>query len=397
MTEIELSVMEHIQGAEQRLRPLLDQFEKQYQVRVNVSVLQWETGWTELVKMALRGHGPDVSEIGSTWVNNLGSLDCLRSFLPMEVYSLGGAEAFVPAAWRSCQTAGGTEIWAMPWVADTRLIYYRRDLLEQVGLDPATAFATSAALADTLARLQQAGVFSHPWSVSVGRSPMVMHTLASWVWGAGGDFISPDGKRVLFAEPAALAGLKEYFDLRHYLIRPTGPFSADSVEQYLVAGQTAVIVSGPWAMLVQPTPRPALVAHWGVACVPGVPFVGGTNLVMWKHTRHPMDALQLVRFLTNQAPQVPYTHHAYLLPPRRAMLATIAANPTDFEAVVIRSLEAGRSFANVKVWGLVEDQLTQAFSQIWETLLAQPAADTLSVLQEHLEPLARRLELKLEA
>ena len=94
------------------LKSILAPFEAEHRVTVNVSVLSWETGWTELVKYALYSHGPDVSEIGSTWVGNLAATNALRPFSARETAAVGGQYAFLRPSWQSCFLTGESEMWA---------------------------------------------------------------------------------------------------------------------------------------------------------------------------------------------------------------------------------------------------------------------------------------------
>ena len=52
-----------------------------------------------------------------------------------ELNVLGGSAAFLPSSWQSSIVLGEKEVCAVPWLADTRLIYYRRDLLDKAGVD----------------------------------------------------------------------------------------------------------------------------------------------------------------------------------------------------------------------------------------------------------------------
>ena len=54
-------------------------------------------------------------------------------------------------------------LWAAPWLADTRIICYRRDLFEQAGVDAATAFQSPAQLENALQRLRDHGVSHCRW------------------------------------------------------------------------------------------------------------------------------------------------------------------------------------------------------------------------------------------
>ena len=46
----------------------LDDFESNHGVQVRTQNIDWNTAWDELLRIALYSQGPDVSEIGSTWL-----------------------------------------------------------------------------------------------------------------------------------------------------------------------------------------------------------------------------------------------------------------------------------------------------------------------------------------
>ena len=69
----------------------------------------------------------------------------------------------------------------------------------------ARLFNLPQAMLQTCARLQAAGVVN-PIVLPSRQSRMTLQNMAGWVWGAGGDFTSPDGKKVLFARRASQGG-----------------------------------------------------------------------------------------------------------------------------------------------------------------------------------------------
>jgi len=197
MEELELSLLAHGPDAAGVLRPWLDRFGAENRVHVEANVFEWEEAWPELVKVALYGHGASVSEMGSTWVGSLIAMNVLTPFRPRELNNLGGASAFLPSVWQPVLGAGQGSIWALPWLAYTRLIYYRRDLLDKAGIDERSAFESPKQLAQTLERLSESGV-AVPWCVPTRHSRDTLHNIASWIWNAGGEFVSADGKYILF-------------------------------------------------------------------------------------------------------------------------------------------------------------------------------------------------------
>lgn len=399
MLELELSIMSRGPQTAQRVQQLLAPFAARHRVQIHLNVLNWDTGWAELVKTALYGHGPDISEIGSTWVGNLMGMNALRPFASAEVAALGGEAAFLRSAWQSGQVGGGSQLWAVPWLADTRVIYYRRDWLARAGLDEKDAFSTATQLEQTLAKLVLTGV-AHPWAVPTLPTLNTLHNVVSWVWGAGGDFVSNTGRQVLFHQPAAVAGLCAYYDLHRYLAGPTGRIGPDESNLLFRQGIAGVILSGPWTMnrLLNASESDAEVrANFGVALPPGDSFVGGSHLIIWKHTHQARLALELIQYLTSQATQSTYIQmDPELLPVRYdALEASPLAQHPGYH-LLSTGARFGRSFPSLPRWGLVEDKLASVLNDIWADLHANAALDLDAHLRRKLDPLAKRLEYTLQ-
>lgn len=389
MQELEFSIMApNAEG----LQPLLDEFQAQHRVHVRLRLLTWDTAWSDLLKVALYGDGPDVSEIGSTWLGDLVAMNALHPFHESEIRAVGKSSTFLPIAWQGGRLIGGTFNWAIPWLAGVRLLFYRRSLLERARLEEHTSFQSTEQFAETIKRLHEAGIGA-PWTVPTGLTHTTLLNVASWVWGAGGDFISMDGKRTLFSQPEAKTGLHAYFALGQYLaphVRHLNGLQPD--DQFLRDDQTALTLSGPWLFNQIPA---ALKADTGVALPPGASFVGGSHLVIWKHTlKHPA-ALKLIHFLTQPNAQVRYAQWVGLLPVRLDALAEPAYANDSLWQKAIAGLKAGRTFPVTRSWGLMEDRLTTALSTLWTDVLTQPDADLDVLIAKRLDPLAQRLDLVL--
>ena len=199
MEEIEFSVFDH--GAEPiaLLRSLLAEFEAKQRIHVRLSVLPFEGAWPAMVRMALYEDGADVSAVGTSWVGDFVRMNALRPYSDAEVRALGNAASFLKASWQSAVLPDerGLTVWAAPWLADARIVCYRRDLLEQAGVDAATAFQSPVQLENTLQRLHDQGLHT-PVVFPTQQSQLALHNLASWIWNAGGDFLDErDGSLAL--------------------------------------------------------------------------------------------------------------------------------------------------------------------------------------------------------
>lgn len=409
--DLELSLMRSDGAA---IRPLLDQFEAEHGIRVRVRTLTWDSAWSVFVRAALYGDGPDVSEVGTTWVCDLVGMNALRPFDAAEVAAMGRASAFLPAAWRTAspnlarrgvlaeqpavdslavEGGAGRPVWSIPWLTGARLVFYRPALLEQAGLDPELPGGDQGldhrGFLETARRLHEAGV-TYPWTAPTGYTHTTLLNIASWVWAAGGDFVSEDGRATRFLEPEALDGLEAYFALGQYMAPDARNLNGLEPDAYFLANPatTALAISGPWVFsAIRGEQGPQRVA---VTLPPGASFVGGSNLIVWKNSRNPELAARLVRFLTRHEPQVRYGLSVGLLPARLESLQAEPFTGDPLWRTAARGLMTGRGFPTIRLWGLVEDRLAAGFNAVWREVLAgEPPR---AALVRHLSPLAERLD-----
>ena len=396
MVELELSMMAHNPQVEALLRPLLDAFEQKTGNRVHIQMLTWDVGRAELNRNALYHHGPDVSEIGSTWVSDLVAMNALRSFTPQEIARIGRPEEFAPSGWDTCHLHGDKTIWAVPLTVESFFIHYRRDLLAKAGVDEAGAFSSHEQMEQTAQALMESGVHVPVIPPIFHDRYGALHSLASWIWAQGGDFCSPDGKKVIFDQPEALRGIQSYFRfLRH--VTPQG--------QKLLKGAAADLFNQGHAAMAFGTRTfyshnaasalPAVKANWGAAVFPGARFAGGANLVVWKHTRHEEAALELVRYLTSPQVIMDYILDFYMLPPRLSLLDSLAVQSDPISRVMAESVRTGRAHTAIPLWGLIEERFIGLLAQINEKLFSDLSVEVDPTVQKAVEMTARRLNLTL--
>ena len=405
MDEIQLSVMLHSPQTEDVLRGLLAQFEAQERVRVRLWLLDWVTARAELTRMAMYQQGPDVSEVGTTWIPDLVAMNGLRPFTPKELAGIGGREAFVPVSWQTVSLTHDPACWALPWLAETYAIHYRRDWLRQAGVDEASAFVDHAALDATAARLAAHGV-DVPVELPLESDRYGnLHSLASWVWGRQGSFVTPDGRKALFDQPLVQQAMADFFGLLRHL-SPAGRvlMSEKGAADLFRQGRSAIALgtlhlTQPWGNVPVVAPE-----DWGVAPLPAPCFVGGSGLVAWRHTRHERGAVNLVRFLTSSAALPQIARAMTALSPRLENLAApeiqagkaVRINVSDAARIMAAALPSGRTYPAVGLWGMVEERLVASLLQIGSELLNDAQADLAAVIRQAVEPQVRRLNISLE-
>jgi multiple sugar transport system substrate-binding protein len=396
MDELELSIMERRLSNRQVLHSLLQHFEDQYSIHAQHQMLDWARGRSELIKVALYHHGPDVSEIGTTWISDLIAMNALRPFTSSEVDQLAPAGSFLPEAWKTARMMDDPQVWSIPWLAESLVLYYHKDLLEAAGVDPSIAFHSLEGLYEAVQQLKSSG-YVLPIAVPPAYDrTMLLHIASTWVWQAGGEYITPDAKQVTFHDTNAVEGFKSFFRLLSCIsAEGIGLLDQSGVASNFHQKKAPIAIAGAWLLPDSAPERTQPESNIGIARLPGQPFVGGSNLVIWKHTRQENLALELIGYLTQPSHSSDYGQSSGILSARSQSFSGKHYEHDRVLKVLFESIQAGRSFPTMPLWGLVEDRLATTISSIWQMLSVNPDLNVEETIRPTLAKVARSLNLTL--
>jgi multiple sugar transport system substrate-binding protein len=347
------------------------------------------TGWSDFKRLAIYGGNLDVSEIGSTWVHDFAAMSVFRPFSATEIERLGGSKTFAPSIWASGESLGS--VWAIPWMIDLSLVYYRRDLLAKAGIEEENAFQTPERFEQTLQQLKEAGIAA-PWVVPTLRSYINVHNLAMWIWQAGEDFVDKDGKSVLFDRPAVRSAIISFLRLHKFIPKEMYHLADQDADQMFNDGRVAVVIGGPWD-IIRSARKPEVSANIGLAIPVGCSYIGGSSLVMWNRTDEPVAALELIAHLTSREFQINFPKRIGLLPGRLDSLESFPLPDPSLYQLMLRALKRGRSLPNLGLWGLIEDRLVNVLPVLWDDILASPQPDLEALYDKYITPLTQRLNI----
>ena len=369
----------------------LDRYGEQNGIEILGQEFDYISGWSDFKRVALYGGNLDISEIGSTWLHDFAAMKVFRLFSAAEIDRLGGAETFVPSVWSSGSSRGS--VWAIPWMIDLSLVYYRRDLLAKAGIDEENAFQTPAQFEQTLLQLKEAGIAA-PWVVPTLRSYINIHNLAMWIWQAGEDFVDASGRTVLFDKPGVRAAIISYFRLHRYIAKEMYHLAEQDADQMFNDGKAAVTIGGPWN-IIRSARKPEVLDNLGLAIPLGCAYTGGSSLVVWERSDHPVASLNLIAHLTGRDFQVNIPRKIGLLPSRLDSLESFPLPNAALHPVIQKAIQTGRSLPNIGLWGLIEDRLVNILPALWDELLGSPQPDLEAAYEKYITPLIPRLNILL--
>lgn len=397
------------------LKVELDAFQKLHpNVTVKATQLDWGSAWTKITTAATSGVGPDVLQLGTTWV---GAISAMGALLPLNSYMKESeSKNFLPAAWETSHLKGSKEITAVPWFVDTRAAFYRTDVFKQLGIDPKEAFKSWDTLTAALQKIKDANLTIEktkiePLGVPGKNDWNVIHNFAPWIWGAGGDYLTADANKSAIDSEASMAGVLAYIELANKGLIPRSALELNTAqtEANFTNGMYAVTFSGPWLVKKLTTPvklggndNTITAKNFAVIEFPAGPkgryvFFGGSNLSVMKSSKHKAEAVALVKFLASNESQVRYTNGIGMLPARVSALNAdwITSNPNMM--AFKRQSSSGRSYPAIAGWGPIESVLMKRLGIVWDRVAGVNGAYSVDAVKQELKDTAQEMNSVLAA
>jgi multiple sugar transport system substrate-binding protein len=313
-------------GAEgEAIAPMIRDFERANpDVRIRAQQIPWTAAHEKLLTAFVGGALPDVAQLGNTWIPEfaaLGALAALDSDFTRDSTHTPRADYFPGVL---ATNVVDDTLFGVPWYVDTRVLFYRSDLLRRAGV--AAAPTTWQQWRDALTRLkrvQAPGSFPILLPLDEWAQPVIL-ALQS-----GAPLLADHGTRGFFRDPRFRRGFEFYVDLfRDSLAPPIANTQISNVYQEFAAGRLAMWITGPWnvgefrkrlpdslegTLATAPLPGPD---------GPGVSLAGGSSLVVMRKTHHRDAAWRFIAFLSDPARQAAFYDATGDLPGRRSAWAT---------------------------------------------------------------------------
>lgn len=268
-------------------------------ISVKVAVTPTPTYWTKLQTSVTSGTAPDVF-----WMNlsNLQLYASGKALLPLTKQIKDAKidmSQFAKAIADGYQYQG--QKWCMPKDVDSVGLWYNKKLFQDAGVSLPTANWTWQDVITAATKITKHG--GGVYGIAADDSDQVNYY--NTIWQAGGQIISPNGKKSGYDSPAAIKGIQFWTNLinKDHASPSLKQMTDTPAEQMFESGKVAMFYGGSWEAVAF-SQVPYLVKNANVTVMPqgkirATESNGLANCISAK-TDHPNEAWQFVRFLGSQ-------------------------------------------------------------------------------------------------
>lgn len=301
---------------------LVPEFERRNPgIRVDVQQMPWTAAHEKLLTAYVGESTPDVAQVGNTWIPEF-----------VAIHAIDPLDAFVAQSTEVKAASHFSGIWAtnvvdkrlygIPWYVDTRLIFYRTDILARAGY--AQPPRTWTEWVDAMQKIRAASGGKR-WAILLPTNEWTQPVILGAALGA--PLLGADGTRGAFSEPRFARAFAFYVSL---FDRGFAPVLSNSqvanLYQQFSEGDFAMYITGPWNVGEFRRRLPAeMQTKWATTPMPspddptrpGVSLAGGSSLVVFRDSKHKSAAWKLIEFLSEPQQQVRFYELTGDLPARR--------------------------------------------------------------------------------
>ncbi|MFG2888677.1 ABC transporter substrate-binding protein [Streptomyces sp. NPDC048248] len=197
-------------------------------------------------------------------------------------------------------------LYAVPYVTNAGLLYYRKDVLDREGKQPPRTWAELRRLAKTVAPRHGLDGYAGQLLPYEGLTANVVEAVQS----AGGTVLADEGARVTVDSPAARRGLSFLLDgvREGWIPRRALTFKEEESRRAFQDGRLLFLRNWPYAYALADGKSSRVAGKFGAVPLPGPDgqgssVLGGSNLAINAHSRHRRTAADLISYLTSEPVQ----------------------------------------------------------------------------------------------
>jgi len=339
-------------------------------IRVIVQKLPWNSAHEKYLTAYAGDTLPDVGQMGATWIAEFVALDALE---PLDAFAEQSSAVPLGDFFDGIVEANriDSRLFGLPWYVDTRLLFYRQDLLRDAGFEapPVTWDEWRRMLAAIKARV---GANRYAVLLPINEYDQVivlaLQQPAEMLRDGGryGNFRSDDFKR-------ALSFYAEIF--RHDWAPRMTNTQLSNVWDEFGNGLFSFYASGPWNIAEFRKRLPERLQNaWMTAPMPGpdgpgVSSAGGASVVIFRASERKREAWLLTEYLSHPDTQAKFYELTGDMPPRKAAWEIPALAQSPYARAFREQFDRVRAAPKVPEWERIATEIRITQERLVQGLL----------------------------
>jgi multiple sugar transport system substrate-binding protein len=352
-------------GEEAKSLPkIAKEFEKENpNIDVKVQAIPWDQAHDKLLTAVASKKGPDVIQMGTTWIPEFASANALMDITPyLKDYPELNPENFYEGSVTTTKFDDKTV--GVPWYVDTRVLYYRTDLLKDAGY--AEAPKSWEELSDAAAKLAKRGDKNYGISIDANEQSLAFM------------FARQNGSKLFDEQGKPLFNEKEFVDAVKYLnsfyqngSAPKDDIGIDIIQAFK-AGIIPMFISGPWMVKLINDQAPDIKGKWATAVLPAgkennVSVLGGANLSIFQYTKNKDAALKFAAYMSKPETQVEWFKMVNALPAAKEAWNDSALQEDPNLKVFGQQMEAAQPMPVIQEFEEIAQTYLKSFEKIYRS------------------------------
>lgn len=350
-------------GEEAKTLPkLAEEFTKENpNITINVQALPWAQGHEKLLTAIASKKGPDVIQMGTSWIPEFAEAGALADLTPyIEQYEELNPENFYSGAVEAGKS--GDKYVGSPWYVETRVLYYRTDLLKEVGYDAAPQ--TWEELSDAAQKLAARG--EGKYGISIDPKEESLGFMFSRQNGA--EWFTADGQPN-FSDDKFVEAV-EYINSFYQNGSAPKDLGLDIVPAFK-EGILPIFISGPWMIKLIQDQAPEINDKWAIAVLPkkenNISLLGGSNLSIFEYSTNKDAAAKFIAFMSKPETQMKWMEHTSSLPAATAAWENDTLKNDPFYKVIGEQLNAAQPMPVIAEWTKINQSYLKHFEVIYRS------------------------------
>jgi len=331
-------------------------------INLHVQAIPWTAAHEKLLTAFAGSCTPDVCQLGNTWIPEFWAIHALHPLDSLVHHSaLVRQEQYFPGIWET--NVMGQSLYGIPWYVDTRLLFYRSDVLRKAGYSHPPA--TWQEWLDAGRRIKK---LTGQYAIFLPLGPYDWQIPVILMLENGASLLKQENSLAAFDDPAVLEAMEFYMTFFREGLAPRNMSEVNNVFEGFSSSFFSMMVTGPWNVNEMRRRAPELQGRWGTAPLPfnrsGLSLAGGSSLVIFNHSAHPREAWEFIEFLSSQEMQIEFFRLTRDLPAlRQAWQAPELANDPEIRAFY-RQLERAVPTPKIAEWEQVAVKVQEHLERV---------------------------------